>query len=111
MAYMNAKMAAVIRNDLKEKFPQFKFSIRVSHHTGLDVAIMSGPVRFHAADHCGINQYHLHQYENSDILSEMIQIINKKNWNRSDIQTDYFDVGFYLHLSQGKWNKPYVVKK
>jgi hypothetical protein len=41
----------------------------------------------------------------------MLAIINKRNWDKSDIQTDYFDVGFYLTLSQGKWDKNFELKQ
>ena len=29
--------------------------------------------------------------------------MNTGNWDESDIQTDYFDVGWYLQLSLGNW--------
>ncbi len=35
--------------------------------------------------------------------------MSKGNHDRSDIQTDYFDVGWHIDISIGKWNKPYVV--
>jgi hypothetical protein len=31
------------------------------------------------------------------------------NHDRSDIQTDYFDVGWYKSVNIGTWNKPYEV--
>lgn len=31
------------------------------------------------------------------------------NYDDSDIQTDYFDVNFYLHLNIGKWDKHYQI--
>jgi hypothetical protein len=40
-------------------------------------------------------------YKNSHILKKILKTINKKSWDRSDISTDYFDVGFYLDLTQG----------
>jgi hypothetical protein len=29
------------------------------------------------------------------------------NHDRSDSMTDYFDVGWYISINVGKWNKPY----
>lgn len=29
------------------------------------------------------------------------------NHDKSDIQTDYFDVGWYVDINIGKWDKPY----
>lgn len=44
-------------------------------------------------------------------LSELIPVMNKGNHNNSDIQTDYFDVGWYIDVKIGRWNKPYVLEK
>lgn len=43
------------------------------------------------------------------ILKRVREIVNKDNWDRSDIQTDYFDVHFYLHMSIGTWERPLEV--
>lgn len=119
MAYMNKAAAKVIRDELKATFKNTKFSIRIDNHTALRVAIMSAPDAFvfdangKPKAHADINQYHLDSmnYKHVDVLKKMVAIINKKNWDKSDIQTDYFDVGFYLTLSQGKWDKPFEIKK
>jgi hypothetical protein len=42
-------------------------------------------------------------------LTEVIAAMDKGNHDRSDIQSDYFDVGWYLDINVGKWNKPYVL--
>jgi hypothetical protein len=34
--------------------------------------------------------------------------MNDGNWDKSDIQSDYFNVGWYVDVNIGKWNKPYV---
>ena len=41
-------------------------------------------------------------------LSEVIPAMNNGNHDNSDIQTDYFDVGWYIDVNIGRWNKPYV---
>jgi hypothetical protein len=33
--------------------------------------------------------------------------MNNGNWNNSRIEVDYFDVGWYIDVNIGKWNKPY----
>lgn len=110
MAYMNAEKAKVIRDELKKTFPAFKFSVRVDNYTALRVSIVSGPVRFVESNYEQLNYFYPDRYANADILKKMIEIINRTNYDRSDIQTDYFDVGFYLSLDQGKWDRPYVLK-
>lgn len=42
-------------------------------------------------------------------LKEIFQAMNKGNHDNSDIQTDYFDVGWYVDVNIGSWNKPYIV--
>ena len=41
-------------------------------------------------------------------LAEVIPAMNAGNHNNSDIQTDYFDVGWYIDVNIGRWNKPYI---
>ena len=43
-------------------------------------------------------------------LSELFPAMNTGNHDNSDIQTDYFDVGWYVDVNIGKWNKPYSVE-
>lgn len=105
-AYISAADVKVIRQDLKKEFPAFKFAVRLAHggHSSLKVDILSGPVRFRKDDG-DINVYHIDQYENPTILKKIVATINKKNFDKSEIQIDYFHVGFYLNLDQGqdKW--------
>jgi hypothetical protein len=42
-----------------------------------------------------------------DAVRELIDAMNYGNHNNSDIQSDYFDVGWYVNLHIGKWDKPY----
>jgi hypothetical protein len=43
-------------------------------------------------------------------LTEVFAAMNKGNHNNSDIMTDYFDVGWYVDVNIGSWNKPYTVE-
>jgi hypothetical protein len=108
-AYISTDAIKIIRDDLKKEFPKFKFMIarERNSYSSLRVAIVSGPVAF-ATKHDGtpwpfadINHYYPMNYKNGEILKKILETINKKNWDRSDIQTDYFDVGFYLTVTQG----------
>jgi hypothetical protein len=42
-------------------------------------------------------------------LAEVMPALNDGNWDKSDIQTDYFNVGWYVRVNVGRWNKPYRV--
>lgn len=119
MAYINAEQAKEIREELKSVFGKYgwRFSVRVEDRMALNVAIMKGPIDMekHGADtYEQINTYHIDSdYNNEyskplrDFLKLVNEICNRKNWDNSDPQTDYFDVGYYFHLHIGKWDKPY----
>jgi len=124
MAYISAAKTREIKKRLNKAFPKFKFSVRNRNYSSVDVTIVSGPVRFDLTDearriatwspeknpsYMQLNHYHLHSYTHSELLEKMVAIINDGNYDRSDIMTDYFDVGWYVHLSMGSWDKPYEV--
>jgi hypothetical protein len=44
-----------------------------------------------------------------NFLKEVFTAMNKGNHDNSDIQSDYFDVGWYVDVNIGSWNKPYVL--
>jgi len=47
----------------------------------------------------------------AEALNELKAAMMEGNHNNSDIQTDYFDVGWYISIDIGKWDKPYVLEK
>jgi hypothetical protein len=44
-------------------------------------------------------------------LSEILAVMGRGNHDNSDIQTDYFDVGWYVDVNIGNWDKPYILEK
>jgi hypothetical protein len=59
-----------------------------------------------------VNPYHYESHFTGDareFLTETLQAMNNGNHDNSDIQTDYFDVGWYIHVDIGRWDKPYEV--
>jgi len=46
-----------------------------------------------------------------EFLQEVIPVMNRGNHDRSDISTDYFDVGWYVNVNIGKWDKPFIFNK
>lgn len=56
-----------------------------------------------------------HHYQNSftgealEIMDAIYKGLQKENYDNSDIQTDYFDVGYYVNVQIGRWNKPFEV--
>jgi len=74
---------------------------------------------YEVKDNYQVNPYYAHESGNKKIgrfFKELVEAMNGKgssiaNHNNSDIQTDYFDVGWYLDINVGQWDKPYVFKK
>lgn len=46
-----------------------------------------------------------------DFIKEVLAAMNGGNHDNSDIQTDYFDVGWYVDVNIGSWDKPYILEK
>ena len=59
-----------------------------------------------------VNTYHYRSHFGSKVIrkffDEVTRAMNVGNHDNSDIQTDYFDVGWYVRINVGKWNKSYV---
>lgn len=135
MAYMSAENAREKRNALKQEFPNWKFSVRKRHGT-LSVKILKAPYdlleyltcertpvmteeevaevnsRIRQRRCCSVNDYHLDNRfygQALDDLQAIVDICNVGNHNNSDIQSDYFDVGWYLDLDIGSDERPFEV--
>ena len=46
-----------------------------------------------------------------NFLKEVIPAMNNGNWDKSDIQSHYFNVGWYIDVNIGRWDKPYALEK
>lgn len=136
MAYMSqekkAKIAPVVKSILKRY--GMKGSLAVSNHSTLVLNIKSGPLDFignfnetvearpgafrlgsPAKDALQINNYWYQEHFSDKVirkfLDEVLAAMNDGNHDRSNAQVDYFDVGWYVDVNVGKWNKPYVLEK
>ena len=121
MAYISATDVQAIRNELKQAFPTWKFSVRKGAGSlSVDVTILKGTAKFEGATHSQVNQYwidtHWTDAEDAMVLNKINEIMHnapgradasRKFFDHSDAMTDYFHTAFYTHLSIGAWNKPY----
>lgn len=133
MAYMNqekkAKIAPVVKAICKKY--GVKASLAVHNYSTLVLNIKSGPIDFFDSinriqskrydasrfspveDSLQVNVYwYQENYDGKalDFLSEIVPALNDGNHDRSDSQSDYFDVGWYVDVNVGAWNKPYVLE-
>ena len=61
-----------------------------------------------------VNPYHYKDHFTGralQFIKEVHTAMMKGNHDNSDIQTDYFDVGWYVDINIGRWNKPYALVK
>ena len=134
MAYFSqerkAKMAPAIRA-LCKKYG-VSASLAVRNHMAVVLTVRTGAIDFignfnetvmsdhyavsrgftPAKDSIQVNPYHFQKHFSGralEFLSKAFEILDEGNHDNSDIQTDYFDVGWYTDVNIGRWNKPYTV--
>ena len=135
MAYMNVEHKRKIAELVKPILHKYnvKGTLAVRNHSTLVLNISRGKLDFignynevgkddrshqtfafqPAKDYIQVNQYHTDRHYSGkvrDFFKEILEAMNVDNWDRSDIQTDYFNVGYYIHIAIGKWDKPYVLE-
>ena len=113
MAYMNQEKKKRLAPKIKEILKKYnmKGTLSVDNYSTLNLNLKSGSIDF-GTDR--VNEYwdHEHFADNPQalaFLSEVIPAMNEGNHDNSDMMTDYFDVGWYISVNLGRWDKPYVV--
>lgn len=109
MPYISPTKVKEIRNALKRKFPEVKFSVTTRNYSTVCVAIMQSPFKW-SKDYRDLNVYYLDEYENSKFLKEVRDIATADQRKMFE-DGDYGSVpNFYFDLSVGKWDRPHVQK-
>jgi hypothetical protein len=111
MAYMSQEnkktLAPAIKSVLKEY--GMKGSIGVDNHSTLVVNLKEGHIDF-GSKNDSVNPHWIDKHYTGiakQFLNELKDAMMTGNYNNSDIMTDYFDVGWYIEINVGKWNKEY----
>lgn len=139
MAYMSQERKASIAPAVKAVLKRYgvKGTLAVHNHSTLVLNIKSGKIDFienfirtdaeghgrkmdqSQVDHIrknrslDVNPYWYKEHftgRAKTCIGELLKAMNAGNHDRSDAQTDYFDVGWYVDINIGKWNKPYTVE-
>lgn len=125
MAYMSQDKKKELAPKIKAVLKKYgvKGSISVSHHSNLVVRLKEGKVDLYgektSPSWCGshgsdsVNTYHIeknHTGTSLVFLKELHAAMSDGNWDKSDVMTDYFNVGWYTDIVVGNnsSNKPYV---
>jgi len=120
MAYMNQDKKAKIAAALKQVVPSgWKYSLAVRNHSTIVMTIAAAPVdligQLYDTDRTdiGVSSHwaheHLKECAEKEIILKVLECLNIDNFDKSDIQSDYFHVGHYVDLRIGVWNKPFIV--
>ena len=137
MAYMSQDTKKELAPAIKAVLKKYgvKGSIGVRNLSTLVVNIKSGQLDFIAADrkiqefrkhrgehhildgreYLSINPHYVSDWHNkveettiADFFQELISAMKGDRWfDKSDIQTDYFDQAYFIEINVGKWDKPY----
>jgi hypothetical protein len=115
MPYITTAAVKEIRNELKARFPKFKFSVVRRDGMAVNVSVMRGPIDFGKSD-VSVNKYWLEQHWGHNpkafkFLKEVVSIVGREQRIISR-DTDYGDwPNFYYDISIGQWNRPYELRK
>ena len=122
MAYVSQELKAKLSPLIKSICKNYgvKASLAVSNHSTLVLNIKSGSIDFFKSYNRDLDkpengniQVNPYWYNDDfdgaakEFLSEVITAMNEGNFDKSDSQTDYFHVGWYVNVNIGQWDKPY----
>ena len=137
MAYVSQELKASLAPAIKAICKKYgvKGTLAVRNHSTLCLNIKSGSIDFigNSNEVCGndhyqvsrgftpnkssydtVNPYHYKNHYSGKalkFLNEVMPLMNTGNHDNSDLMTDYFDVGWYVDVNIGKWDKPYILEK
>ena len=130
MAYLTEETYTNIKNSVKNIAKKYGVKLTVSRERGMtdvvNVNVKSGSIDFistfnerqrqlgHEAvgDKLRLSR---HWYKENlegkalDFATEVFAVLLNGNHDRSDSQSDYFDVGWYAYVNIGDWSKPYIL--
>lgn len=124
MAYIGQDKKNKIHANLKPILKKYgvRGSLRIRNHMSLCLTVSGGELNpfedwgstfpLHNEGHIDVNTYHYRNHftgRTREFLIEALSAMNEGNHDRSDAMTDYFDVGWYVYVTFGKWDKPYAL--
>lgn len=131
MAYMSQENKAELLPTIKALLKRYGMvgSVSVHHHSTLVVKLTAGaldlignynavmshrqhenPPPYLVKDHMDVNPYWVHEHftgRELEFIVALLEAMDTGNHDRSEPQTDYFDVGWYRTVKVGAWDKPY----
>ena len=116
---LKQSLTPIVKRVLKKY--NLKGTLSVNHHATLVLKITEGEidfignynVKYKMDDYLKVNVYYYHEHFSGkalECINALIHAMNTGNHDRSDIQSDYFDVGWYIDINIGSYDKPYKLR-
>ena len=133
MAYVSQETKKALAPQIKAVLKKYgmKGTIAVNHHSTLVVNIREGRldvisnyIKVAKPEHevvegrHDVNPYWMKDFYDGEVLDFLLELKDAMNatpdgkianHDKSDVMTDYFDVGWYIDINIGTWNKPYTL--
>lgn len=111
MPFISSDEVAQMRKAIRRALPKYEVSVTKRHHSGVDVALMRGPIP--VVKNVNVYWYKDHLKERPDAVQVIDTILAEIRKVRAPkIVSEDGDYGsipnFYYDVSFGKWDKPYV---
>lgn len=111
MAHFTKEMKSAIAPKIKALLSEYgmKGSLSVRNYSTVVLKIKSGTIDF-GKDYINVNVYWVDQHyagKPREFLLKALEILNTGNYDNSDIMSDYHDVGHYVDIEIGQWDRKY----
>lgn len=115
MAYMNQEKKKELAPNIKAICKKYgvKATLAVHNYSTLVLNVKESSINFDLKGRNHIQFHHDNHNETgeaSSFLNEVMAAMMNGNHNNSDAMIDYFDVGWYIEVNIGNWDKPYIFK-
>ena len=114
MAYMTQEMKKELAPNIRKILKKYdaKGTLSINHHTELILTIKSSPFKLLDGDdqYSNVNVYHIDKHYDGkarDFINEVHDAMMVGNYDKSDIMSDYFNVGWYTDIRIGTYDNPY----
>jgi hypothetical protein len=117
MAYIKTEQVKSIRDQIKNAYPSYKWSITRRHHSTVVIILQESDLPFDNV-HDQINQYWFKESKKINTKTKMVfqhimEICNSVercyDRNAGDPYADYGDSSYFIDLEIGQWDKPHKI--
>jgi hypothetical protein len=116
MAYISTEQVKSIRDQIKNAYPNYKWSISRRHHSTVAIVLQESDLPI--VGYQDVNPYWFKTSEKLDdktkaVFTKVLAICNSVercyDRNAGDMSADYGDSTYFIDLDIGKWDKPHKI--